>query len=47
MMSNLTCIQKEATKDTIEEWTRARARCIGNPLIGYAELASAYEDLKF
>ena len=46
-MSNLDCIQKEALKDTTFEWTRARAQCIGNPLIGYKQLESAYEDLKF
>ena len=47
IMSNLDCIQKEALKDTTFEWTRARAQCIGNPLIGYKQLESAYEDLKF
>lgn len=47
IMTNLECMQKEASWiDSIADWSRARAKCVSNPIIGYEKLVSAYQDLK-
>ena len=48
VMTNLDCMQQESDGiDSIASWTRARANCVGNPLIGYQKLKAAYEELKW
>jgi len=48
MSANLTCMQQESVGiDGIEDWARARAKCVGNPLIWYAKLRETLQSLKW
>jgi hypothetical protein len=41
-------MQKEANGiSSIAEWSRVRAKCIGNPIIGYQKVIDSWNEIKF